>query len=365
MTDPLIKITGLSKTFGQTKALDDVSLEIDKGKVLTLLGPSGCGKSTTLRIVAGLEKPDTGEIRIGGKQILSIRDGINLPPEKRNMGLVFQSYAIWPHMTVEQNVAYPLKLRGMARSEIKRRVGEALNTVDLVAQSSRDAPKLSGGQQQRVALARALVYEPQVLLLDEPLSNLDVKLREQMRFELKLLQSRLNLTLIYVTHDQAEALSLSDQIAVMSNGRVEQFGRPRELYEHPKTEFVRDFLGKTITLPAQLEGRTRTETIIKLDGNPVRLVCRDNGQRPQLSTGSDVLIAIRPERVALVKSATTETNHVPGRIEAVLYQGERTECLVAVGDTMLTVYGPPDATDLGGQDVMLHFPKEAVSLWPR
>jgi ABC-type Fe3+/spermidine/putrescine transport system ATPase subunit len=365
MSHPLIQISGLTKTFGHFKALDNVSLNIARGEVLTLLGPSGCGKSTTLRIVAGLEVPDAGAITLDGRHILSVDDGINLPPEKRDMGLVFQSYAIWPHMTVEENVAYPLKLRGVSRAEIKSRVAEALRLVDLEAQATRDAPKLSGGQQQRVALARALVYEPKVLLLDEPLSNLDVKLREQMRFELKLLQNRLNLTLIYVTHDQAEALSLSDQIALMNNGRVEQFGTPKELYEHPKTEFARDFLGKTITLPGQVERANGRGATVSLDGLSGAFSCNGLATGAEWSPGAHVMIAIRPEKVDIIANSTEGPNQVPGKVEAVLYQGERTECVIRVGDTLLTLFGPAEVTELNGCDVLLHFPEEAISLWHR
>jgi ABC-type Fe3+/spermidine/putrescine transport system ATPase subunit len=360
---PFIRISGLTKTFGTVKALDEVSFDIAKGQVVTLLGPSGCGKSTTLRIIAGLEIADAGEIDLDGRPILSVARGINLPPERRDMGMVFQSYAIWPHLTVAENVAYPLRLRGMPSREIKERVAEALRLVDLQAQASRDAPKLSGGQQQRVALARALVYEPKVMLLDEPLSNLDVKLREQMRFELKLLQQNLNLTLVYVTHDQAEALSLSDQIVLMHDGRVEQRGTPRELYDNPATEFARDFLGKTIALPGRIEavdGGTAAVSLLDVSG---RLQCAT--QAAWVRPGAEVTVAVRPEKVRLVAAAGQGGNHLTGKIETVLYQGERSECAVRIGNSLFSLYVPADANLTRGREVVVQFDPEAISLWPR
>ncbi len=362
MSQAIIEIRDLSKSFGSVKALDRIGFTIGKGEVFTLLGPSGCGKSTTLRIVAGLEDADEGEILLAGRPIYSSARRLNVPPEKRNMGMVFQSYAIWPHMTVAENVAYPLKLRGIGGAEIRERVARALKAVELEAQADRDAPKLSGGQQQRVALARALVYEPEVLLLDEPLSNLDVKLREQMRFELKLLQERLGLTLIYVTHDQSEALSLSDRIALMNFGRMEQVGTPRELYEQPETEFVRDFLGKTITLSGRLVGTEGGRARVDLPGGSAPLAC-PVGRRALPAPGGAVTVAIRPERVRMALDGAP--GGIKGRIETVLYQGERTECLVRVGDQLITIYGPPETAGLRHRDVTLVLPEEAMSLWPK
>ena len=363
MTVPIIEVRDLVKTFGTVRALDGIGFSIGKGEVFTLLGPSGCGKSTTLRIIAGLESANGGDILLNGRPIFSVGSRINVAPEKRDMGMVFQSYAIWPHMTVAENVAYPLKLRKVPTAEIRERVAKALDLVDLTVQADRDAPKLSGGQQQRVALARALVYEPEVLLLDEPLSNLDVKLREQMRFELKLLQERLGLTLIYVTHDQSEALSLSDHIALMNLGRIEQLGDPTELYEHPATEFVRDFLGKTITLPGTVTAIDQGTARVALDGSPGILTCRSQGAA-HAQAGSAVTVAIRPERVRLNADASGD-NSLTGHMETVLYQGERSECLVRVGGELLTVYSTPEAVSLRGKDVSLELAPEAISLWPR
>lgn len=227
-------------------AVDQLSLEVERGHVFTLLGPSGCGKTTTLRMVAGLERPDGGRITFGDRTLSDATTQTWSPPHKRNLGMVFQSYAIWPHMTVFDNVAYPLRLRGASKREIQRRVGDVLALVGMEPLAQRPATDLSGGQQQRVALSRALVYEPGLLLLDEPFSNLDAQLRVQMRVEVRMLQQRLGITVLFVTHDQLEALSMSDQIAVLNQGRLEQVGAPGELYDRPASTFVRDFLGRTI-----------------------------------------------------------------------------------------------------------------------
>src|SRR3954463_8391990 len=238
------------------RAAHDVSFDVPPGKLFTLLGPSGCGKTTTLRSIAGLERPQAGEIRVGDELIYSAARRIFVPPNQRGLGMVFQSYAIWPHMTVYENAAFPLRVgrRKLARREIDERVRRVLATVDLSEMAQREATKLSGGQQQRLALARALVMEPRLLLLDEPLSNLDAKLRERMRFELKRLQRELGITTVYVTHDQSEALALSHAIAVMNRGRIEQIGTPREIYERPLNQFVADFVGTTNFLDATVSG---------------------------------------------------------------------------------------------------------------
>lgn len=238
-----VRITGLWKTYPNATmpAVRDVSLEVADGEIVTLLGPSGCGKSTTLRMVAGLETPDQGTIHFGARCVNDAAAGVNIAPDKRELGMVFQSYAIWPHMTVGENVAFPLRVRGIARAKIRDRVAHALDLVGLSGLETRPAPALSGGQQQRVALARALIVEPRVLLLDEPFSNLDAKLREQMREELKVLQERLRFAVLFVTHDQSEALHLSNTIAVMNHGVMQQCGHPRTVVETPANEFVRDF----------------------------------------------------------------------------------------------------------------------------
>src|SRR5437870_7653762 len=233
-----VRATGLVEMFGTVTAVNDLSFEAKAGEFLTLLGPSGCGKTTTLRLVAGLERPDRGEVQVGGRLLSSANSGLFVPPERRGMGMVFQSYAIWPHMTVFENVAFPLQEMRVPRPEIRQRVRAMLETVGLGGLEDRPAPMLSGGQQQRVALARALVFNPEVLLLDEPLSNLDARLREEMRFELRDMQARLGITSIFVTHDQAEAMTLSHHIIVMNAGRLEQHGTPEDVYRRPRTQFV-------------------------------------------------------------------------------------------------------------------------------
>jgi len=237
-----LRIQSLSKTFNRVVAVDRLDLDVREGEFFTLLGSSGCGKTTTLRLVGGLEKPDGGEIYLGDKCLVSERQKVFVKPEKRHMGMVFQSYALWPHMTVFENVAYPLKLRGIKGNEAEKKVAEVLGLVGLSGLQERPAPALSGGQQQRVALARALVFSPRVLLLDEPLSNLDAQLREEMRRELKALQQRLHITVLFVTHDQIEALSLSGRIAIMRAGQLEQVGTPEEVYFRPATRFFREDL---------------------------------------------------------------------------------------------------------------------------
>src|ERR687885_785728 len=254
----MIRIQRLEKVFetprGAIRAVDEVHLEVGAGEFLVLLGPSGCGKTTTLRCVAGLERPDGGSIVVAGRKVSG--NGRFVPPHKRDIGMVFQSYAIWPHMSVFENVAFPLRVaRGIPGADIKRRVEEALATVQLAGYEGRMATQLSGGQQQRLALARALVRQPRVLLLDEPLSNLDAKLREHMRTEVRELQRALGITTLYVTHDQAEALSMSNRIAVMERGRIMQEGTPREIYQRPATRFVADFVGNANFLEATVLGR--------------------------------------------------------------------------------------------------------------
>ena len=243
-----LRLTGVTRRFNEVVAVDHIDLEIQPGEVFALLGPSGCGKSTTLRVVAGLEKIDEGSIVMRDRVLAQADRGKSLPSEKRNIAMVFQSYAVWPHMTVAQNVGFPLRMRKVRRAERRRRVEEILAVTGLADYAERPATMLSGGQQQRVALARALIYTPDLLLLDEPLSNLDAKLRTQMRREIRRLNQELGVTMLFVTHDQDEALSLADRLAVMNKGKVEQIGTPMDLYERPATPFVRDFLGRLIVV---------------------------------------------------------------------------------------------------------------------
>jgi ABC-type Fe3+/spermidine/putrescine transport system ATPase subunit len=357
-----VQLDRLSKSYGPVLAVTDLSIEIAKGESLTLLGPSGCGKTSTLRMVAGLEKPDAGAIRFDGKPVVSVADRINLPPEKRNIGMVFQSYAIWPHMTVAQNVAFPLKVRRVDSATIHTRVRAALTMIGLGGLEDRPATRLSGGQQQRVALARALIHEPALLLLDEPLSNLDVKLREQMRVELKLLQARLGLTLIYVTHDQSEALSLSDRIAVLNRGHIEQVGAPRALYEQPATPFVRDFLGKSVTLPGRVKSLAAGRAAIELIGESSALIDCAVPAGLDLTADREVEISLRPEAIHLANGQDGALN---GVVEAVLYQGERSECEVRIGASTLCVYLPAASNTAPGDKIALAIEPNAARLWAK
>src|SRR3954470_4717153 len=247
---PSVTLHGVGRHFGALKAVDAVDLSVEHGEFVTLLGPSGCGKTTTLRMVAGLEQNDTGSIVIGGRVVSDAVAGLFVPPDQRKLGMVFQSYAIWPHMTVFDNVAYPLSVRHVAKAEIKARVMRALQLVEMEAYAERPAPALSGGQQQRVAIARPLVFEPEVLLLDEPLSNLDARLRAQMGDEFRALQRRLKITTLYVTHDQEEAMALSDRAVVMDRGRALQVGAPEDVYRRPNSETVAAFFGAPNLLDA-------------------------------------------------------------------------------------------------------------------
>ena len=295
----MLEVAGLHKSFeiadGGVTAVDDITFSVAAGQAFTLLGPSGCGKTTALRCIAGLERPGAGAIRLDGAELFSAETGAYVPPDKRGIGMVFQSYAIWPHMNVFNNVAFPLRIARRPRSEIRDRVNWALEMVKLGGFAERDSTQLSGGQQQRLAVARALVQEPRLLLLDEPLSNLDAKLREEMREELKRLQSALNLTMLYVTHDQAEAIVLSDRIAVMSEGRILQEGPPREIYQRPRSPFVAGFVGSSNLLEGIVAailggGRFRVET----DCGPVGATSTDDLRRDE-----DVLVSLRPELIHL------------------------------------------------------------------
>ncbi|MFI5267151.1 MAG: ABC transporter ATP-binding protein [Chloroflexota bacterium] len=392
---PMLRLERVSKTYpgSAQPAVNDLSLDIHEGEIFTLLGPSGCGKSTTLRIVAGRETPDEAAIYFKDRPVVLTSKRLFVPPNKRNVGMVFQSYAIWPHMTVEENVAYPLKLRHVPTQEKRERTSKALEMVGLGGLEKRPAPLLSGGQQQRVALARALVYEPSVLLLDEPFSNLDSKLREQMRLEVKLLQARIGVTVLFVTHDQVEALTLSDRIGVMDGGQLLQVGTPRELYDHPANSFVRDFLGKTLLLRATVRGpgpgavpdpaqrasagsgdnsapAERTEAAMPaevsagLEGAPDCVVGGQFFGAEPLTPGTLVWVAVRPEDAEL--SAGSHAGALHGTIEAALFAGDRTEFQVTIpGQGSVLVYGSRRDRYEAGQQVSLRIRSETASLWPR
>jgi iron(III) transport system ATP-binding protein len=288
-------VENLCKNYGAVAAIKDVSFETADGEFLTLLGPSGCGKSTTLASIAGLDRPDSGLIRVGDRTYFDSKTRTYMPSEKRNCGLVFQSYALWPHMTVRQNVAYPLRLRKVSASEQKVRVDDMLKLVELYDHADRYPHQLSGGQQQRAALARTLVYEPSILLLDEPLSNLDAKLRERARSWFASLRQRVKITTVYVTHDQVEALVLSDRIVVMNSGRVVQIGTPQEIYETPADPFVADFIGTSSFLSAtvcEARGAGDLTTVSLSDGQTIR-----THMTQSVSVGEPVTIALRPEKL--------------------------------------------------------------------
>jgi iron(III) transport system ATP-binding protein len=324
------------------KAAQDVSFEVPEGKLFTLLGPSGCGKTTTLRSIAGLERPKAGEIALGADVVFSSERGIFVAPNRRNFGMVFQSYAIWPHMNVFQNAAFPLEVRKkrLPRKERAEKVMGVLRAVALDDLAERAATKLSGGQQQRLALARALVMEPQLLLLDEPLSNLDAKLRERMRFELKRIQRELGLTTVYVTHDQSEALALSHRIAVMNEGRIVQIGSPRDVYERPANRFVADFVGTTnfvdaVVIAAAGEGRASVKTPL----GDLNVHCAD---RP--SQNAAVVVSVRPEDVELFEEPpekNAEDNFCIGTVEAKAFLGDSLDFQVKIGEFVMLARAHP------------------------
>lgn len=315
-------LENLSKHFGDVRAIDGINLTVADGEFLTLLGPSGCGKSTTLFAIAGLDTPTGGVIRAGSEIFFDSAKGILVPPEKRNCGLVFQSYALWPHMTVEQNLAFPLKIRKVGAADRARRIAEALELVDMSPYTKRYPHELSGGQQQRVALARTLVFEPTLLLLDEPLSNLDAKLRIRARNWLKELQQRLKITTIYVTHDQIEALAMSDRIAVMNKGEMVQLATPQEIYTRPAGAFVADFIGSSNFMKGKMARRDADGTAeVALDGGTMISAI----WAPDVKPGSDVLVAVRPEhiRLAVTRPANDDYNLLPSRITGRSYLGAR------------------------------------------
>jgi len=334
-SDIMVEIDHLEKNFGLELAVRDVSLSVKRGEFVTLLGPSGCGKTTTLRCVAGLERPDGGEIRIGGDTVAAPARGIYLVPEDRNIGMVFQSYAVWPHMTVFENAAYGLRVRRLAEDVIKQRTMRALELVSLDHLADRYATKLSGGQRQRVALARAIVYEPRVVLFDEPLSNLDAKLREQMRIELVRLQREVGITSIYVTHDQSEALVMSDRVVVMDKGVIQQIGDPQTIYARPANTFVANFIGVANLMPGKMLGRSGELCDVEITLGEGRAPLRVQAIGAENATAGQALtLSLRPEDITLhlqAPSGGANGNLFEGEVIDTIYLGNMLECRVKVG----------------------------------
>jgi len=356
---PGVVITGLTKRFGDVAAVAGLDLTVRPGELVALLGPSGCGKTTTLRLVAGFMAPDAGEIRVGDRVLSS--PGTVIPPERRRMAMIFQSYALWPHMTVAQNVAYGLRFGGTPRGERDGKIEEILRAVQLSGYGARYPGELSGGQQQRVAVARALVVEPEILLLDEPLSNLDASLREEMRFEIRRLHERFGITTLYVTHDQAEAMVISDRAAVIRNGRVEQIGAPHELFERPRTRFVAEFIGKTNLIDAVADGagsvaRGRLRLRVAADG---------------LTPGTPAVVSIRPHVITLGPRGDAPTppvgaNTLAGTVRRASYLGDTVDYQIGLedSDVVLRVTGPTPARARAGDPVAVTVPAEACILLP-
>jgi iron(III) transport system ATP-binding protein len=358
-----LQIERLAKRYGEVTAVRELSLEVGDGEFVTLLGPSGCGKTTVLRCLAGFLVPDGGVIRVGG-QVLSSPEGV-VPPERRGMGMVFQNYAVWPHKTVYENVAFGLEVRKVPRAEARQQVGRVLELVNLSGLETRYPSQLSGGQQQRVALARSLVVEPGILLLDEPLSNLDAKLRERMRWELKALQRRTAITFVYVTHDQAEAMALSDRIAVLHAGELLQYGPPREVYARPATRRVADFMGLVNILPGRILRSDGAEVLVALAGDCRLRVARAGAAR----AGEAVQVAVRPENVILeARPPEAEGDGVavlPATVTEITFLGSVTDCLLTLEDaTRVRVQRPAIDGFFAGERVWVRFDSRHATVFP-
>jgi iron(III) transport system ATP-binding protein len=331
---PHIEVENLEIHYGSVPAVRGVSFSVQPGEQLTLLGPSGCGKTTTLRAIAGLEKPSGGEIRIGGAPVYSSALGVNIPAEKRGLSMVFQSYAIWPHMSVFENVAYGLRVRRESKEQIAEKVARALGMVQMSAFAERGASQLSGGQQQRVALARAFVFQPSVLLFDEPLSNLDAKLRADMRIELRELQHRLGVTSVYVTHDLEEALAMSDRIVVMRDGLIAQIGTPDDIYNHPRNAFVADFVGSSNLIRGKHRADLDADGLVALEA-PGGIVYGIAHGRP---AGADMTFSVRTVHLQVSAQKPIGARNVwPVRIERTSFQGDFTQTNVMWGEQRLVV----------------------------
>ena len=356
-----ITLEHVTKRFGELAAVDDVTLRIEDREFVTLLGPSGCGKTTLLRLIAGFVAPDAGTISVDGRALSA--PGSVVPPERRGMGMVFQNYAVWPHKTVYDNVAFGLAVRKVPRAQARQRMAKVLEAVNLTGYETRYPSQLSGGQQQRVALARSLVVEPSILLLDEPLSNLDAKLRERMRWELKDLQRRTGITFVYVTHDQSEAMALSDRIAVMHQGRLQQCGPPREVYARPTNRTVADFMGLVNLLPARVTRAAGDAGAVALGGATLEVALP-----PGLHEGDAVQIAVRPENVRLTPfpdaAAGAPGDAIPAKVAEVTFLGNLTDCHAVLDDgTRVRVQAEPGAGFDMGQRVLVRLDPRACTVF--
>jgi iron(III) transport system ATP-binding protein len=361
---PYLNVRGLVKYFGSDRAVDNISFSVPRGRFLTLLGPSGCGKTTTLMSIAGLHKIDDGEIYVGDVAYTVPKKGLFLAPEKRDIGMVFQSYAIWPHMTVTQNVAYPLEIRKVDRQEIDERVNQVLVLVGLADMADKLATQLSGGQQQRAALARAIVSKPRLLLFDEPLSNLDLKLREQMRLELKRIQHEVGITSVYVTHDQSEALVMSDEIIVMSKGHIQQRGGPRDIYAHPVNRYVSNFIGVANLLEGTVVRVTapgRGEFEVNHGSERMQLPCMLGAD---VSEGSAAVLSVRPEDVHVAREQSSGPC-LTGKVLEAIFLGNCTDCRVMWGTFEWKVLAHPRTRLQPGERVFLQFdPERCLAVKP-
>jgi ABC-type Fe3+/spermidine/putrescine transport system ATPase subunit len=329
-----LKVDNLIKTYGSFHAVDNVNIDVERGQVCSFLGPSGCGKTTTLRCIAGLEQADSGRISLGGRTLFSSDDGTVVAPEDRDLGMVFQSYALWPHKTIEANLSLGLRIKGMPNGEIRDRVEEMLALVGMAGVGKRFPASLSGGQQQRVALARAMALQPKCILFDEPLSNLDLLLREKMRFEIRELLVKIGITAVYVTHDQTEAMVISDHIVVLNKGRIEREGPPAEVYNYPRDRFTAEFLGRTNIVPLDRKNSDPGAKVVTAT-NGVTLNSLDAGRLEDRSESGEFVIAFRPESLVITDEKTSAENCMPAKVVESQYLGSTTQIVLDIGQGLL------------------------------
>ena len=353
-----IRVRDLTKGFGDVVAISGISFDAPKGSFVTILGPSGCGKTTILRCIAGVEEPDNGTIEIDGRMVFSSDSKLSIPSENRSIGMVFQSYALWPHMNVFENVAYPLKVRRTPKNEIKQRVVEVLGLLEISSLQDRTPSALSGGQQQRVALARALVYNPEILLLDEPLSNLDDQLRQSVRDDLKEIQRRIGVTTIYVTHDRVEALSLSDKIILLSKGKLMAEGKPRELIEKPPNSYVASFLGGMLVLDGKISSVNGKSTTVQTKFGPIDCSLGDLS----LNISDSIKLCIKSSMLSIVEEVLGEKNIIPGVIRGLTIDTDRVWYRISFDEQTIMVLKTSNGSQGVGDPVYLRVPESAVYL---